>query len=453
MKSYLIKPELEADYPVVSRAAGSYLYDQSGKKYLDGSSGAVTCNIGHGVKDITDLLKEQLDTVSFVYRSQFTSEPAEDLARLLANQLPGHLNWSFFVNSGSEAIETAMKIAIQYWQEKQQWQKSIFLSRWSSYHGITLGALSLSGFYERRYRFTQMIERYPAISAPNLYRSSPDMKEEDFVQAAAQELDTAIKRIGSRFIAGFVAEPIIGAAGAAITPPAGYYEALQSVCLKNGLLFIADEVMTGLGRTGKMLAAEHWNTVPDIAVLGKGMSAGYAPIAAAVVSDPIMDTIKKGSGVIMSGHTYSANPYSARAALEVLKYVEKHDLLKKSEEKGEVLKKKLTDLMNQSDMIGDVRGKGLLLGVEFVANKKTKQAFPPELSVGQHIISAAKKRGLIIYPAKPGIDSGEGDAVIIAPPFTISSAEMAELTDLFSDAVSEVEKKLKRDWKTNGFIR
>ncbi|KXZ18183.1 hypothetical protein AXI59_17000 [Bacillus nakamurai] len=443
MGSYLIKPELDAVYPIVSYGKGSYLYDQEGNKYLDGSSGAVTCNIGHGVDDVTDSLKEQLDSVSFVYRSQFSSKPAEDLASFLADHLPGRLNWSFFVNSGSEAVETAMKIAIQYWQEKGQYQKSVFLSRWSSYHGITLGALSLSGFYERRYRFTQLIERFPAVSAPNLYRS--ELQGEEFVQAAAEELETAIKRLGGSFIAGFVAEPIIGAAGAAITPPTGYYEALQDVCRRHQVLFIADEVMTGLGRTGRMLASEHWGIVPDIAVLGKGLSAGYAPIAAAVVSDDIIETIKRGSGVIMSGHTYSANPYCARAALEVLRYVEKHNLLRQSEEKGAVLLRKLENVMEQSPIIGDVRGKGLLLGVEFVKDKSSKEVFQKNRSLTENIIKEAKKRGLLIYPAKPGIDSGEGDAVIIAPPFTISHAELEELTDKFSQAVKQVEKMMKRD--------
>jgi adenosylmethionine-8-amino-7-oxononanoate aminotransferase len=206
------------------------------------------------------------------------------------------------------------------------------------------------------------------------------------------------------------------------------------------VLFIADEVMTGLGRTGRMLATDHWHTVPDIAVLGKGLGAGYAPIAAAVVSDTILRTIKQGSGVIMSGHTYSAHPYSAKAALEVLRYVIRHGLIKQSEEKGFKLKKKLEAMMHRSGIIGDVRGKGLLLGVEFVADKKTKRVFPQERSMTQRIISEAKKRGLIIYPAKAGIDSGEGDAVIIAPPFTISDEEMEELISTFSETVAEVEK-------------
>lgn len=442
MGSYLIKPELDGNYPSVSHGKGSYVYDQEGNKYLDGASGAVTCNIGHGTEDIIQALKEQLDSVSFVYRSQFTSTPAEELALFLADHLPGGLNWSFFVNSGSEAVETAMKIAVQYWQEKGQYQKSVFLSRWGSYHGITLGALSLSGFYERRYRFTQLLERFPAVSAPNMYRS--ELQGEEFVKAAA-ELETAVQRVGSSFIAGFVAEPIVGAAGAAITPPAGYYEALEDVCRRHGILFIADEVMTGLGRTGRMLASEHWGIAPDIAVLGKGLGAGYAPIAAAVASDDIIETIKRGSGVIMSGHTYSANPYCARAALEVLRYVKKHELLRQSEEKGVMLKRKLEEIKERSGVIGDVRGKGLLIGVEFVKDKTTKDVFSKKQAFTEKIIKAAKKRGLLIYPAKPGIDSGEGDAVIIAPPFTISYAELDELSDLFSQAAEEVEKMMKKD--------
>lgn len=405
MGSYLIKPELDGNYPSVSHGKGSYVYDQEGNKYLDGASGAVTCNIGHGTEDIIQALKEQLDSVSFVYRSQFTSTPAEELALFLADHLPGGLNWSFFVNSGSEAVETAMKIAVQYWQEKGQYQKSVFLSRWGSYHGITLGALSLSGFYERRYRFTQLLERFPAVSAPNMYRS--ELQGEEFVKAAAAELETAVQRVGSSFIAGFVAEPIVGAAGAAITPPADYYEALEDVCRRHGILFIADEVMTGLGRTGRMLASEHWRIAPDIAVLGKGLGAGYAPIAAAVASDDIVETIKRGSGVIMSGHTYSANPYCARAALEVLRYVKKHELLRQSEEKGVMLKRKLEEIKERSGVIGDVRGKGLLIGVEFVKDKTTKDVFSKNRPSPKKSLKRQKNGACLFTLQSPVLTAGK----------------------------------------------
>lgn len=439
--SFLIKPDLHASYPVVQYAKGSWIVDHSGKRYLDGCSGAVTCNLGHGVQEVIEPLKEQLDAVSFVYRSQFTSEPAEQLAELLAEWLPGDLNWSFFVNSGSEAVETAMKIAVQYWQEKGQNDKTIFLSRWNSYHGITNGALSLSGFYERRYRFTHMLHKYPAASAPNCYRcrlSHPECQE-----ACVKEIELAVKRIGKQFIAGFVAEPVIGAAGAAITAPAGYYKKVKEICEDNEILFIADEVMSGIGRTGRMLAIEHWGVTPDIAVLGKGLSAGYSPIAAAVMSDGMMETVKNGSGAIMSGHTYSANPFSARAALAVLRYILKHDLVKQAEIKGEKLKRMLKEVMKQSSIIGDVRGKGLLLGIEFVADQKAKDISFFNAGVGSRHFRS-EKRGLLLYPSQAGIDGGGGDAVIIAPPLTISDKEMEELIEIFKHAVYEIEKQAEK---------
>ncbi|KAA6482580.1 aspartate aminotransferase family protein [Bacillus swezeyi] len=442
--SFLIKPDLHESYPVVQYAKGSYIFDQSGKRYLDGCSGAVTCSLGYGAPEVIAPLKEQLEAVSFVYRSQFTSEPAEQLAELLAEVLPADLNWSFFVNSGSEAVETAMKIAVQYWQEKGQNDKTIFLSRWNSYHGITNGALSLSGFYERRYRFTQMLHKYPAASAPNCYRCPYKLSAPACEAACVKEVELAVKRIGKSFIAGFVAEPVIGAAGAAITPPDGYYKRVKEICEENEILFIADEVMSGAGRTGKMLAVEHWGVTPDIAVLGKGMSAGYSPIAAAVITDSIMNTIKNGSGVIMSGHTYSANPFSAAAALSVLRYIVKHDLPRQAETKGIKLKKKLREAMKHSNIIGDIRGKGMLLGVEFVADQKSKKIFPSTMSVSARIIAEAKSRGLLIYPAQAGIDGGGGDAVIIAPPLTISETELDELVQLFKEAVDMIEKQAEK---------
>ncbi|ATH92070.1 aspartate aminotransferase family protein [Bacillus glycinifermentans] len=448
--SFLIKPDLHESYPVAHHAKGSYIYDQSGKRYLDGCSGAVTCNLGHGTAEVITRLKEQLDAVSFVYRSQFTSEPAEQLAELLADALPGNLNWSFFVNSGSEAVETAMKIAVQYWQEKGQYDKTVFLSRWNSYHGITNGALSLSGFYERRYRFTHLLHRYPAASAPNCYRCPYELDSSACSAACANEVELSIKRIGKRFIAGFVAEPVIGAAGAAITAPGDYYKKIKDICEANDILFIADEVMSGLGRTGRMLAIEHWGVTPDIAVLGKGMSAGYSPIAAAVITDDMMETIKNGSGVIMSGHTYSANPFSAAAALAVLRYIIKNDLPRKAVVKGDKLKKKLMDVMEQTGIIGEIRGKGLLLGVEFVSDQKSKKTFPVSLSVSRRIIAEAKKRGLLLYPAQAGIDGGGGDAVIIAPPLTVSEAEMEELVHIFRESVHEVEKQVEKGIQADG---
>ncbi|MBY0122724.1 aspartate aminotransferase family protein [Bacillus sp. S/N-304-OC-R1] len=426
-KTNLIKPVLEAEYPVIDYGKGIYLYDQDGKEYLDASSGAITANIGHGVKEIIEAMHEQAKRVSFVYRSQFTSEAAENLARKIAEQTVGDLNWCFFVNSGSEATETAMKIAIQYWQEKGIHTKTKVLSRWMSYHGITLGALSMSGHTGRRARFIPLLEDFPVIHPPYCYRCPYNREAPDCGFVCANELDTVIKRIGAENIAAFIAEPVIGASGAAITPPKGYYQVIKEICEKNGILFIADEVMTGFGRTGTMLACEHWDIEPDIVALGKGMGAGYAPIAAALVSERVMEPILAGSKIVMSGHTLSANPQSCAVSLAVLEYLEKNQIIQDVEEKGKYLVEKLKGLQEQFSFIGDIRGKGLMIGLEFVQNREDKTPFPRAMLLTQKLIGLSQECGLMIYPAGAGIDGINGDAVLIAPPLTIMRDEMDEL--------------------------
>ncbi|MBB6444574.1 aspartate aminotransferase family protein [Bacillus benzoevorans] len=425
--SKLIKPLLDEPYPVIDYGKGIFLYDTAGNEYLDASSGAVTANIGHGVKEIASAMKKQADKVSFVYRSQFTSEAAEMLAEKIAQLAGSSLNWSFFVNSGSEATETAMKIAIQYWQEKGVKTKYKVLSRWLSYHGITLGALSMSGHAARRARFVPLLDDFPAIHSPYCYRCPYHLSAPECGMVCAEELDTAIKRIGPEHIAAFIAEPVIGAAGAAISPPPDYYKKIKKICEENQILFIADEVMTGFGRTGKMLASEHWGVVPDIAALGKGMGAGYAPIAAALVSDHVMEPILAGSKVVMSGHTLSANPQSCAVSLAVIEYMEKNQLMQKASKTSGYLFTQLQKLQKKFAMIGDVRGKGLLIGLEFVRDRRTKEPFPRHDNVTAKAVKTAAQHGLLLYPAGAGTDGINGDAVIIAPPLTITNKEIDEL--------------------------
>lgn len=423
----LIKPLLEAVYPVIDYGKGVYLYDKDGKEYLDASSGAITANIGHGVKEIIDAMHEQAKRISFVYRSQFTNEAAEKLAEKIADLSIGDLNWCFFVNSGSEATETAMKIAIQYWQEKGIQTKSKVLSRWMSYHGITLGALSMSGHTGRRARFIPLLEDFPVIHPPYCYRCPYNREAPECGYVCAQELDTVIKRIGADQIAAFIAEPIIGAAGGAITPPKDYYKVIKEICEKNDILFIADEVMTGFGRTGTILACEHWGIEPDIVALGKGMGAGYATIAAALVSERIMKPILAGSKTVMSGHTLSANPQSCAVSLAVLEYLEKNEIVKEVEEKGAYLLEKLSKLQMRYPFIGDIRGKGLMIGLEFVEKQEDKTPYPRSLLLTQKLVQLAQENGLLIYPAGAGIDGINGDAVLIAPPLTVTVVEIDEL--------------------------
>lgn len=446
-KSFLIKPYLDEIYPTAVYGRGIYIYDENDQEYIDGSSGAVTASIGHAVPEIIEAMKNQAEKISFVYRSQFTTEAAEQLAKRLSEieSIKDGQYSSFFVNSGSEAVETAMKIAIQYWQEQGKPTKNKIISRWTSYHGITLGALSLSGHSERRRRFVAHLDDLPTIHAPNCYRCPFNQSYPSCQLACATELEIAIQRLGADSIAAFVAEPIVGAAGTVIIPPEGYYQKIREICDQYNILFIADEVMTGIGRTGKMLALEHWDTTADIIALGKGLSAGYTPIAAALVSEKIIEPIQSGSKVIMSGHTFSANPQSAAVALAVLEYVEKHKLVEKSAENGSYLLNKLQVLTEKYPFIDSVRGKGLMIGVEFVANPINKQPFAKGLKLTEQIVSAARKNGLLIYPSAAGMEGSDGDGIMIAPPLTINKDEIDQLLVIFAKTLEEIFQGLQFD--------
>lgn len=446
-KSNLIKPLLDSHYPTAVYGKGIYIYDDDDKQYIDGSSGAVTASIGHAVPEIIEAMMKQAQKISFVYRSQFTTEEAEKLAEKLSELelIKDDSYSSFFVNSGSEATETAMKIAIQHWQEQGKPTKNKIISRWTSYHGITMGSLSLSGHSERRRRFVSHLADSPTIPAPYCYRCPFNQDYPSCQLMCASELETAILRVGADNIAAFIAEPIIGAAGGVIVPPDGYYERIKEICKRHDILFIADEVMTGMGRTGKMLAMEHWGVAPDIITLGKGMSAGYTPMAATLVSEKVLEPFLQGSKSIMSGHTYSANPQSAAVSLAVLEYMEKHNLVEKSAENGEYLKNQLQQLTRDFPIIGDVRGKGLMVGVEFVTNYFSKYPFRKDLNLTNTIVSTARDKGLLIYPASSGIEGGDGDAVIISPPLTIKKHEIDQLIDIFKETISDVQAGIMMD--------
>lgn len=442
-RSYVIKPELGKTYPFIARGKGIYLYDQEGKRYIDGCGGAVTASIGHAVDEVVEAMYAQAKEVSFAYRSHFSSDAVEELGAKLAEWAPGSLNWSFFVSSGSEATETAQKIAIQYWQEKGRPTKNRIISRWMSYHGITMGALSMSGHVLRRKRFVPLLEDYPTITGPYPYRRPEGMSLEEYALSCANELETAILRIGPDQIAAFIAEPVIGASAGAVVPPDGYFQRIREICDRYEVLFIADEVMTGVGRTGKAFGIDHWGVVPDLMTLGKGMSAGYTPMAATIVTDEIIDTISKGSGLVMAGHTYSANPQSAAISLAVLKYVEKHHLIEKSARQGAYLLSSMAQLADEIPLIGDTRGLGLLCGMEFVKNKETKEPFPLSAGVASQVIAKAFEKGLLVYPAVGGLDGVAGDSIILSPPLTITTEEIDEMIHILRDAILAVQQELR----------
>ncbi|MDM5316356.1 aspartate aminotransferase family protein [Fictibacillus sp. b24] len=444
-KSHLIKPVLGNNYPVISHGKGIYLYDKDGKQYMDGSSGAITANIGHGVREIAEAMWNQAQHVSFVYRSQFTSDAAEHLAEKIAQYAPGDLNSVFFVNSGSEATETALKVAIQYFQEQGNMTKTKVISRWTSYHGITLGALSMSGHQLRRQRFTPLLEDFPAAPAPYCYQCPLKETYPGCGVKCADDLETIIQAIGPDQIAAFIAEPIIGASGGAIAPPDEYFAKIRAVCNKYDILFIADEVMTGMGRTGKMFAMEHWNIIPDIIALGKGMSAGYTPMAATIVSDRIMNVIEAGSKVVMSGHTFSANPQSAAVCLAVIDYMEKNKLQENAAVMGQYLITHLQRLQWKYPLIGDVRGKGLLCGIEFVKDPISREPFELSTKVTDRLLSICFEKGLLVYPAVGGVTGFSGDSILVSPPLTVTKEQITDMIDILDQSISELTTQLITD--------
>lgn len=303
----------------------------------------------------------------------------------------------------------------------------------------------MSGHVGRRKRFSSLLEDYPSVSPPYCYRCPFHQTYPSCNLACAYELETVIKRTGPEHIAGFITEPIVGAAGAALTPPPGYYEVIREICDKYNVLWIADEVMTGVGRTGVMFAYEHWGVKPDIMTLGKGVGAGYTPIAVTLASSKTIEPIMNGSKLIMSGHTLSANPLSSAVGLAVLTYIEKHDLVQEAALKGDYLVEKLKKLQLLYPIIGDIRGKGLLIGLELVQNPKTKEPFSSSENMTARLISKAQKNGLLLYPSQAGTDGVEGDGIIIAPPFTITHRQLDETVDLLSKTLHEVQNEKQRN--------
>lgn len=423
MISHNIQPLLNKTYIKADRAQGVYIFDKAGNRYLDGSSGAVTCSLGHSHGVMLEFMKQQVNKLQFVYRSQFGSDEAEQLAAKLFNLSPqkAHAH-TFFVNSGTEAIETAMKVALQYWQEQGQPDKKHFVSRWKSYHGITMAALSLSGHPLRRQRFENSLEKYPSLYA--------DL-EKDTLEIQTKEFINVIETIGAKHIAAFVAEPMVGAAGTVLTPQEDYYREMRKICDEYNILFIADEVMTGLGRTGKWFAMEHWQTNADIVTIGKSLGAGYAPIAATMMTEKVLEPIKKGSGLIMSGHTYSGHPLSCATAHKVLEIVEDGQLLDNVFKRGTQIKKELISLQKKYSFIDVVRGKGLMLGVEFTPAIKGLQS---------KFIDACFKNGLLVYPAVGGPHGKDENGIIASPPFIITSEESDELLQKFDQSLHEVSR-------------
>jgi adenosylmethionine-8-amino-7-oxononanoate aminotransferase len=421
--------------PRIVRGEGSYLYDADGRRYLDGSGGPAAFCIGHGDREVNAAIAAQLEKVACGYRYLFTSEPLEQLTQLLlarCGQQFGHIVYS---GSGSEAVESALKVALQYWDARGLPAKKRFIARERSYHGNTLGALSASGFLERRRPFEGSLLDVSFVSAANAYRPLRGLAGEQLVAALADELDARIRVLGPERIAAFIFEPVVGAAGGAVPAPPGYAQAVRTVCERHEVLIIADEVMSGAGRCGTWRALERDLVVPDILAVGKGLAGGYIPLAATIVRREVGATILSRHGAILTGHTYSGHTTACAAGLAVQRIIERESLVEWVRRRGETLRHELAAALGRFEEVGDVRGRGYLIGIEFVRDRATREPFPAERALSQSIGRSAFEDGLIIYPCAGNVDGVMGDTIIVAPPYNASDAELAELIEKLTGAI------------------
>jgi hypothetical protein len=426
------------------RGEGVYIWDADGKRYLDFSGSAAVNFIGHGVREIADAMLAQIRQLEFAHTSQFTTPVAEEFAAELLEFAGEHFRDGavYFTCGGSEAIETSLKLARQYQIEVGQAKRYQILSRNLSYHGSTLGALSISGNKKRREIYLPMIREATHIGIPYCYRCDFDCTDgcRNCGQQYAAELERAIGESQGE-AAAFIFEPISGATLGAVTPPPGYLRSIAEICRRHGVLVIADEVMTGMGRTGRNFAVEHWQVTPDIIVTAKGLSSGYAPLGAVIASKRVVDAIASGSGAFLHGFTYNAHPVSAAVGRAVLHRVQSLDLVRAADSNlkdtvGSTLKTALEELRDLN-VVGDVRGLGLLWGVEFVQDKRTKQPFPANRNFAGLVAQSALSRGLLVYPMQGCVDGDAGDHLLIAPPAVISDDQIMWAKEQLRAAVIE----------------
>jgi len=421
--------------PRIARGEGSYLYDAAGRRYLDGSGGPAAFSIGHGNREVNAAIAAQLERVACGYRYLFTSEPLEELTSLLLSLCGPAFGHIVYSGSGSEAVESALKVALQYWDARGLPQKKRFIARERSYHGNTLGALSVSGFLERRRPFEGSLLDASFVSAANAYRPLRGLEGAALTRALAAELEEEIEAVGEERIAAFIYEPVVGAAGGAVPAPEGYAGAVKAVCARHGVLVIADEVMCGSGRCGTWRALEHDEVAPDIMAVGKGLAGGYIPLAATILSRQVGETILAGHGAILTGHTYSGHTTACAAALAVQRIILREGLLARVRSRGEALRGELRGALDPFAEVGDVRGRGYLIGIEFVRDRTTREPLPPEHAFSQALGKRAFEDGLIIYPCAGHVGGAAGDTVIVAPPYNATDGELAELVGKLARAV------------------
>lgn len=434
--SHVFYRKLKREYPRIVRGEGCYLYDEQGRRYLDGSGGAYVVNIGHGVGEIAEALACQAGRLAYVSGSVFTHDPVEELAAEVARLSPGDLETVYPLASGSEAVEAALKLARQYWVEMDRPAKDKVIALAPSYHGNTLLALSASSReqYQTYYRpWLVDICRAPACYP---FRCECRGAPPPCPACSGDAIEAVILREGADTVAALIAEPVGGSSTGASVPSPGYWRRVREICTRHEVLLIADEILTGAGRTGTWSALEPYGIAPDIMVLGKGIAGGYVPLSAVVAPRRLVDVLARGSGAFLHAQTFSHHATLCAAGVATLRYLRRHRLIERCAEMGEVLHQRLQDLRSLP-CVGDVRGRGLLAGIEFVEEKATGRPFPPSDRFAESFAAIALDHGLVVWPNAGHLPDGTGDLAMLAPPFVITEEQIGELVALFSRAIEQ----------------
>ncbi|KAB8041822.1 aspartate aminotransferase family protein [Janthinobacterium aquaticum] len=434
--SHVFHRSLTAAYPVAVGGDGPYLIDASGKRYLDACGGAAVSCLGHSDAAVIAAVQQQVGQLAYAHSSFFTTEPMEALADFLVARAPEGIDSVYFVSGGSEAVESALKLARQYFVERGQPQRRHIIARRQSYHGNTLGALATGGNAWRRQQFAPLLIDVSRVSPCYAYRNQqPGETDAHYVARLGRELEQQINELGAENVMAFIAEPVVGATSGAVPAVSGYLRQMRDICQRHGILLILDEVMCGMGRTGTLFACEHDGVTADLICIAKGLGAGYQAIGAVMVSAAIRDTIRDGSGFFQHGHTYIGHATACAAALAVQQQIEQRDLLANVRAMGDLLQQRLRQRFDTHAHVGDIRGRGLFVGIELVQDRASKQPFDPALRLHARIKSRAMQAGLMCYPMGGTIDGQHGDHVLLAPPYIIDSRHVDEIVDKLGMAI------------------
>ena len=428
------------DLPKVAWAKGSYVYDVDGKQYIDGSGGPAVYCIGHSNEEVNAAIKDQLDRIAHGYRYNFSSDALEELTEIIRRRCGGTLNHMVYVTGGSEAVESCLKLALQYHAARGEMSRRRFIARERSWHGNTLGALSVSGFLERKRAFEGSLLDVSRLSPANAYRPIAGATAETVGEACAKELEDEILKLGPEKVAAFIFEPVVGAAGGCVPAPKGYAKRVREICDTYGVIMISDEVMCGAGRSGAWRALELDGVEPDVMSVAKGLAAGYLPLGAAVYNDKVADAIHGLHGAPMTGHTFTGHTACCAAGVAVQKIVEREKLVERVHRMEEPLRAMLREATGDIAAVGDIRGRGFFQAIELVADRETKEPFDGERKLFMKVRQQAFQNGLICYPVGGNVDGINGDVVILAPPYNVTEAELQEIVDKTATSIRQVLK-------------